>query len=416
MQRLVGDNVRILHVFDHSIPLQSGYTFRSRSILLEQRQRGWETMHVTGGKQGPATVEIEEVDELSFYRTPPPPPAVMRIPVVNQFAISRGLERRILQIVERTKPDIIHAHSPALNGLAALRAGRRTGIPVVYEIRAFWEDAAVDHGTSTEGGPRYRATRLLESYVAGRVNGLTTICNGLRDDLVGRGIDPAKITVIPNAVDVQRFEFDKPRDPELESRFQLAGKPVIGFIGSFYAYEGIVDLMRALPEVVRSIPDLRVLLVGGGPCHDEVLQLRQQLKLDGQVICTGRIPHADVTNYYTLVDAFCYPRVSMRLTDLVTPLKPLEAMAQGKIVIASDVGGHRELIEHGSTGILYPASDNHALAQAIVQTMTDRSEWPRLKSAGRKFVESERSWARSVSYYDGVYEQARASVQEMSHA
>ncbi len=397
--------MRILHVFDHSIPLQSGYTFRSRAILREQRKRGWETVHVTSGKHGAFTAAVETVDGLEFHRTPPPSGALAKLPALGQFSIIDTLARRVREVIARAQPDLVHAHSPAINGAAALRAARGLGVPVVYEIRAFWEDAAVDHGTSSEGGLRYRMTHALETWVVRRADAVFTICEGLRADLAQRGIPAQKITVIPNAVDAEHFQFGLPRDRELAARLGIGDAPVLGFIGSFYAYEGIVDLVRALPEVVRRLPELRVLLVGGGPCHAEVASLVQSLGLEKTVIITGRVPHAEVDRYYTLVDAFCYPRRPMRLTELVTPLKPLEAMAQGRLVLASDVGGHRELIQHGETGWLFRAGDEAALAAAVVELFAARERWDALRAAGRAYVEGERNWPLSVARYAPVYDE-----------
>ena len=132
-----------------------------------------------------------------------------------------------------------------------------------------------------------------------------------------------------------------PRDLALATALGIGTHPVLGFIGSFYGYEGIASLVEALPAVKAAMPELRVLLVGGGPCHAEVMRLIDALRLSEMVFSVGRVPHTEIERYYSLVDAFCYPRLPMRLTDLVTPLKPLEAMAQGKLVLASDVGGHR---------------------------------------------------------------------------
>jgi len=396
--------MKILHVFDHSIPLQSGYTFRSRAILREQGRRGWQTVHVTSGKHGTTASPIETVDGLEFNRTAPPAPWIDRLPVMNQLAILTALKSRVREVIARERPDVVHAHSPAINGAAALLAAREFGVPVVYEIRAFWEDAAVDHGTAVEGGLRYRLTRALETWVVRNANAVFTICEGLRADLAQRGVPENKITVIPNAVDAEHFQFGLPRDRELADRLGIADKPVLGFIGSFYAYEGIVDLVRALPTVVQRLPDLRVLLVGGGPCHAEVTALVRELSLENTVIVTGRVPHAEVDRYYSLVDVFCYPRRPMRLTELVTPLKPLEAMAQGRLVLASDVGGHKELIRHGETGLLYRAGDQVALADGIVEMFESRARWPALRDAGRRFVEAERNWPVSVANYAPVYE------------
>ena len=197
--------MRILHVLDHSIPLHSGYTFRTLSILKEQRARGWETFHITGSKQGPAEAAEDRVDGWRFYRTAPAIGRLARLPVLNQLAVIDTLTRRLRQVAHMVKPDVLHAHSPALNAIAALRVGRELGIPVVYEVRAFWEDAAVDHGTSSENGLRYRLTRAMETYALKRVAAVTTICEGLRGDIVKRGLPPAKVTVIPNAVNIEDF-------------------------------------------------------------------------------------------------------------------------------------------------------------------------------------------------------------------
>ena len=395
--------MRILHVLDHSIPLQSGYTFRSRNILQEQRKLGWDTSHVTGLKQRGSSAAEEKVDGLHFYRTVDSGSLLGKLPVLNQLHVIKTLEQRIGQVIERERPDILHAHSPALNGLAALRAGRKYNVPVVYECRAFWEDAAVDHGTSAEGGLRYRVTRALESRVFRRAGAVTTICEGLRADIVARGLAEHKVTVIPNAVDVDSFEFGAAPDIQLCERLGLEGRIVLGFIGSFYAYEGLLLLLDAMPAIRKDHPEALLLLVGGGPDNDKIQARIAELGLGAAVVCAGRVPHNEVQSYYGLVDIFVYPRLPMRLTELVTPLKPLEAMAQGKLVVASDVGGHRELIRNGVNGRLFEAGSTAALASTVSGLLQSREGWGAMHRAGREFVEQERNWANSVARYQAVY-------------
>lgn len=395
--------MRVLHILDHSIPLHSGYTFRTRNLLLGQHALGWSTVHVTGTKQGDSALAVEEVDDLRFYRTAPSRSAVFKLPLLNQWDVVRTLARRIEEVAALEKPDVLHAHSPALNGLAALRAGRRLGLPVVYECRAFWEDAAVDHGTSREDGLRYRLTRALESYVFRRADAVTTICEGLRAEIVSRGIPAEKVTVIPNAVDTESFTFGATARSDLQQQLGLTGKTVLGFIGSFYAYEGLPLLLDAMPELIRRHPDLKLLLVGGGPQENLLQKLIQEHHLTDFVVTTGRVPHQTVQDYYNLVDIFVYPRLPMRLTDLVTPLKPLEAMAQGRLVVASDVGGHQELIRHGETGMLFTAGRADSLVRAVDELLTRRAEWDSIRERGRRFVEHERTWTNSVSRYPAVY-------------
>jgi len=395
--------MRILHILDHSIPLHSGYTFRTRAIIEQQRAMGWETFHVTGAKQGETQTQVEEVDGLVFYRTPPLSGLQARLPVLNQLAVISRLERTLRQIVVEVKPDILHAHSPVLNGVAALRAGARFNLPVVYEVRAFWEDAAVDHGTSKEWGVRYRLTRQLETYALKRADAITTICEGLRKDIIGRGIPGHKVTVIPNAVDISRFSADGQPEVSLQKKYGLEGKVVLGFIGSFYAYEGLTMLLQSLPGIVAGVPDACLLLVGGGPEEQHLEKMVEDAGLQDKVIMTGRVPHNEIQKYYNLVDIFVYPRLSMRLTDLVTPLKPLEAMAQGRLVLASDVGGHRELIRDGETGQLFHAGSIEDLQKMALGMLRDRTGWQAQREAGRRFVETQRTWEASVARYRDVY-------------
>ena len=395
--------MKILHILDHSIPLHSGYTFRTKAILEQQRKLGWETLQVTSAKHHVAKAKIEDVDGLTFYRSEPVNGWLAKVPFLNQWAIVLSLEKRLNELILQQKPDMLHAHSPALNGWAALKCAKKHNIPLVYECRAFWEDAAVDHGTASEGGLRYYLTKMLETYVFKQANAITTICEGLRADIISRGIAPEKFTVIANAVDIEQFTYGVAADELLKLQLGLQGKIVLGFIGSFYAYEGLSLLLEALPIILQKQPAIRLLLVGGGPQEALLKKKVQELGLEGDVIFTGRINHQQVQRYYNQVDIFIYPRLSMRLTELVTPLKPLEAMAQGRLVVASDVGGHKELIEEGITGCLFKAGDKNALAITVLSLLDSPERWDALRKAGRSFVEQQRNWPRSVSCYKNIY-------------
>ncbi len=396
--------MRILHILDHSIPLHSGYTFRTAAILREQRALGWETFHLTSEKQINCNVMEEQADGLHFYRTPKHTGMLSRLPVFNQIAVMQSLARRLREVTAIVKPDILHAHSPVLTALPTLRVGRDLGIPVVYEVRAFWEDAAADHGTSSEGSPRYRLTHAMETYAFRNVDAVTTICEGLRSDIVARGIPSDKVTVIPNAVDIEKFSAGGAPDEALKAQLGLTGARILGFIGSFYAYEGLDLLLKALPHMLDQAPDVRVLLVGGGPQEQALKQQAVELGIADKVVFSGRVPHSEVNRYYDLVDVLVYPRHSMRLTELVTPLKPLEAMAQGKLFVASNVGGHKELIRDGETGVLFRAGDPQSLAEKVLDLLQSTNQWTALKQAGRKYVENERNWKMSVARYQPIYE------------
>jgi glycosyltransferase involved in cell wall biosynthesis len=221
--------------------------------------------------------------------------------------------------------------------------------------------------------------------------------------MLKRGIPANKITVIPNAVDLSQFRFTATADPELVQKYGLTRGSTLGFAGSFYAYEGLDILLRAMPLVMRAVPQARLLLLGGGPQEAGLRALAARLGLDRVVHFTGRVPHSDMTRYYSALDVMVYPRVSRRLTDLVTPLKPLEAMAMGKLVVASDVGGHRELIRDDHNGHLFPAGSDEALARCLIKLLQAPETWSEVTANGRAYVANERTWKASVERYRAVY-------------
>ncbi|ARU56173.1 membrane-anchored group 1 glycosyltransferase [Oleiphilus messinensis] len=396
--------MKVLHILDHSLPLHSGYTFRTRAIIREQHALGIETAHITSCKHNEAASgplqDSEEADGLIFYRTVPG--YLKGLPILNQLDVVQTLYRRLCAIIEIEKPDILHAHSPCLNGIAALWAAKKFKIPFVYEMRASWEDAAVSHGTCEENDLRYRLSRALETYVLKRCDQITTICEGLKRDIEVRGISNQKITVIPNAVDVDKFTPIREKDSKLVADLDLDGKYVVGFIGSFYEYEGLDILVRAVAVLKDDCPNLHVLLVGGGQAEKALRDLVSRLDITDRVTFTGRVDHKEVNRYYSVVDILAYPRLPIRLTDVVTPLKPLEAMAMGKISLASDVGGHIELIEDGVDGFLFKAGNVPALAEKLQALVT--SSFPDcLIDNGLKKVTQDRNWAVSVARYVPVY-------------
>lgn len=392
---------RILHVLDHSLPIHSGYTFRTRAILKAQQALGLEVRGLTGIRHIMDGPDVETEEGLTFHRTRGEvsgPSGLREWREIGLFAES------IERLCREWRPDVLHAHSPALGGEAALRVSRRLGIPLVYEIRAFWEDAAVGNLTGAAGSIKYRLTRALENHVVANADAVVTICQGLKDDLVLRGNDPARITIMPNGVDLSLFGDPVPRDAALAESLGLGNGPVIGFIGSFYDYEGIDDLIAAMPALIARQPDARLLLVGGGPRVDALKAQAETSPARDAIRFIGRVPHTEVDRYYALADVMAYPRKKSRLTDLVTPLKPLEAMAQGKLVAASSVGGHRELIEDGVTGRLFAPDDPTACADALATFLAEQGRWDAYRAAGRTHVEQRHDWARNAMRYLGVYQ------------
>jgi PEP-CTERM/exosortase A-associated glycosyltransferase len=392
---------RILHVLDHSLPLHSGYSFRTRAILKAQQAAGWDVAAITGVRQYQhgerPEAPMQTVDGLEFHRTLAEASGLSPLREWREVSL---LADAIAALHARWPFEIIHAHSPALNGLAALRASQRLGLPFVYEIRAFWEDAAVGNGLGSEGSTKYRLTRALENHVIRHADHIAVICEGLRSDLISRGVAPRKITVSPNGVDLEMFGAPAPPDGALGATLDLSGTTVIGYIGSFYDYEGLDDLISAM-TLMRN--NAHLLLVGGGPMQEELRAQSLASPCADRIHFVGRVPHEEVERYYSLVDILAYPRKRMRLTELVTPLKPLEAMAQGRLVAASDVGGHRELIRDGDTGTLFAADNPAAMAKILDRLLDSSNDWSAMRARARTFVETERNWAANVYRYEPVY-------------
>jgi PEP-CTERM/exosortase A-associated glycosyltransferase len=400
----VPPNLRVLHLLDHSLPVQDGYAYRSAALLREQVARGWHVSAITSTKHGIAGgATSDEVAGQRYHRTPAAAGAWSRWPVLEQLATVATLRRSVARLLAEIQPQILHAHSPCLTGLAALASGRSAGIPVVYEMRASWEDAAVSHGTTTEGSLRYRVSRALETNVLRRADAVMTISAGLEADIRARGIRADCITVIPNAVDAAAFVPDAARSAALRAQLGLTGLRTLGFIGSFFSWEGLDVLVRAVALLRQRRQDFRLVLVGGGVEDKSLRELVVEQGVRDAVIFTGPVPHAEVRNYYGIMDCMVYPRWANPLTEKVTPLKPLEAMAAGRLVLASDVAGHRELMTDGVHGLLFPAQDPAALAATLARVL-DTPDWTAMTGRAREYVRVERSWAASVARYAPVYE------------
>jgi len=399
--------MKILHIIDHYKPHFSGYVFRTSYILKYQKEFGLEPVIITSPKQGDVKSELEEIDNIKVYRTSQN--NFGDVPFVKELGLMKALQSRIEEIVSIEKPDVIHAHSPSLNGLPALRVGRKYGIPVVYEVRAFWEDAAVDHGTFQECSFKYKISKFVETNLFKKMDALFTICEGLKDEIISRGLSEDKITVIPNCVDTDFFS-PCDYDEEIANSYGLKGKMVFGFIGSFYNYEGIDLLIDAYQKMLQRKDNMKLILVGDGPEKDALFDKAVEIGLHNHVIFTGKVPHKEVKRYYSVIDVLVYPRKRMRLTELVTPLKPLEAMAMGKVVVGSDVGGIKELITPDKDGLMFRAGDADELLRLLSELTFNREKLSTISKNAIETVQRSHRWDLAVKQYIPIYERLVNSV------
>ncbi|MCJ8320360.1 MAG: glycosyltransferase, exosortase A system-associated [Colwellia sp.] len=396
--------MKVLHVLEYSRPNISGYSLRSDAIIRHQRKIGVTTNQLTSQRYQDFKALEEDVDGVIYQRTEKSKSLLTKIPFINYLLHINHLAKRIEKAVLADKPDVIQTHSPMFNALAAVKVGKKYNIPVTYEVRALWEDAAVDTGKTKEGSFKYRMIKAIEQRAFEKADAISCICQGLKTDLIKRGIPESKIFITPNAVDIENFQPSYQRDSELEQSLKLAGKKVVAFVGTFFKYEGLAYAIEAMSIIAKTRDDIHLLLVGAG---NELKNLNQQVaqaKLENLVTFVGRVPFEQVNRYYSLADVMVFPRESIRLTELVTPLKPLESMAQFKPVIASDIGGHRELITDGETGFLFPADDAQALANKIISTIDNTELLTKVSEQGLSFVRDERNWLNTAKQYLPVYQ------------
>jgi PEP-CTERM/exosortase A-associated glycosyltransferase len=382
------------------MPAVVGYTVRSDYILRFLRGLGVESTVVTSAQHPNGETLHEVIGGVSHFRTP----AIQRrLPLgVRELTLMARLERRVAAAIREVSPALVHACSPMLVGIPAIRAARRAGLPVVYELRDLWENPSVDRGKLTEGSPLYRAAQAFENHALRHADVLVAICRTLKDAIVPRaGRTP--VFVVDNGVDLEKFTA-RPRRPDLVEKYGLVGKRVIAYLGTFQPYEGVELLVRAMPQIAAKVPDAHLLVVGGGGEQPKLVDLAWSLGLDGRVTFTGRVPHDEVVDVFPLAELLVYPRLFTRTTALTTPLKPLEAMSMGRPVLVSDIPPMRELVARsGETGLLFAPGDKDDLARAITSALADPAALARVGEGGRAYVHQARAWPTLVARYADVY-------------
>lgn len=411
--------MRVLHVLHHSAPHLDGYGVRSQAILKAERALGLSPVVVTSahhelevGHRSPGdTPACEHIDDIAFHRTPLPDGWLAQFelatPVLRERMFMRVLRRSLERRLSAERFDLIHCHSPVLCGFPALAVARAHGLPIVYEIRAFWEDAIPEVGRTLLQSLKYWHGRRMEQRMMTNADAIVAISTHMIDDIASRGHARERLHRVPNGVDLAHFAPLAP-DTRLAEKLSIAGHPTIGFIGSFFSFEGLDCLVRAMPAVLAKLPDARLLLVGDGDVAGEIRKLVAELRLERAVLQIGRVPHHEVAGYYSIIDVMVYPRHRDRLTELVTPLKPLEAIAMGKAVIGSDVGGIKELLDDGRAGLLFRAGDPDDLARQVLLLLEDAPARASLAARARDYAVRERAWDSIVADYLPIYTAATA--------
>ena len=406
---------RIVHVVSRALPYhQVGYTLRSQSVGECQVAVGLEPHFATIGNF-PANVGVTaaprdwNVRGVPYHRLAPGF-------TDNGFhdRLVAASARGALELVEQVRPAVLHPASNHLQAQVALALAEPLGIPVVYEVRGFIEETWASHPERDEGtalrSERYQAVRATESRAMAASDVVVTLSETMRLEIIARGCLPENVVVIPNAVDVDRFQ-PIPRSDQLAARLGIGlHELVVGYISTLTAYEGIRYLIEAVAALRARGRRLRLLLVGDGRDREALVELAHRLGLDdGTLVMPGRVPHDDVHAWYSIIDLFVVPRTADRVSALVTPLKPFEAMAMERALIVSDVPPLREIVTPGETGLVFRPQDAGHLAEVIEGALDDPELRARLGRQAREWVVSSRTWAHNGVRYRQLYERLGAA-------
>ncbi|MFA9478283.1 glycosyltransferase [Phycisphaerales bacterium AB-hyl4] len=325
---------------------------------------------------------------------------------MEEVLLLRRFEREIIRVARIEKPHVLHAHSPYRCGVPAARAAKKLGIPLVYEVRGLWEESGVAQGNFTEGSKKYRFWKMKETEAIRRADVVVAICEQLREEVIRRGVDRQRTFVVPNAVDEQMLTSDDTAedtadagDTLIESARWLrtpASGATLGYVGSLRKLEGVDELVRAVGLLHAQGENVSLLIVGDGPELPQLRELAEELGIADRSVFTGRVPHDSIQRYYELIDVFVISRPPLRVAELVTPLKPLEAMGLGRALVMPRLASLCEIVREEETGLMYEPANVDDLARQCKRLMYDDALRDRLSQAAKIWVRDHRTWTKSL--------------------
>ena len=413
--------MKILHILDISLPhRQSGYSLRSQYIINTQKVLGFDPVVLTRWGVSEQLVDgVEYINDVPYLRNTSEAYGIYMGERLGKFQLpdtpriyhagqEQHFRKRVARAVEAEKPDVLHAASPGRNAQVAIDIGHHYGLPVVYEVRGLWHDSGVAQGMMVPDSEAYRQQHTEHVRAMQQADAVVTLSEVLKAECIREGVDEDKIGVVPNGVAVEQYA-PKNRSCELANRLSIElGDVVLGYIGLVRSLEGLRVLLQACEVLRGRYANLKVLIVGGGRDLIALQREAHQRGLADVVVFTGEIPHDQIAAYYAMLDVCVIPRTRSRVTELVTPMKPYEAMAMEKAVVVSDVAALTEVVTDGETGRVFVADDVESLTQTCAELIENPALRMELGQKGREWVRSERTWAQVVKGYREIYESAQA--------
>ena len=315
---------------------------------------------------------------------------------LEEKIIFKHFTSRIIEVAKQENAELIHAHVPYRVGIPALRASRRLGLPFTYEMRGMWEESAVASGRWRSGGLAYRRFRRMETKVLRAADNVICISETLRQEAISRGISEDKISVVPNAVDAEVVREESDLFHEMKEK--LEDKLVVGYIGSLRELEGVDLTAEAVSILRKKGDDVNFFVLSSESGQDDLRAYCDELGIAENCHIVGPVPHDQVAPFYDLIDVFVVSRPDSRVTRLVTPLKPFEAMRSGRAVVVADLPALAEIVEDGETGCLYPAGDGLALSDKIHDLLEDISKRDTLGVNARSWILKNRTWQHVIKH------------------
>ena len=440
--------MRVLHVLANGPPDVNGYAVRTQGLLKAYSETGQiEPVGLTSPwyPERESMAEPIEVDGIIYHRCLHPARMNSTSGVGMKWSAGRGRDRiagsegfsakplwrralhfalkplrpgwawieervlfkhftsRIIEVAKAENADIIHAHVPYRVGIPALKAARKLRLPFVYEMRGMWEESAVASGRWKSGGLAHRRFRRMETKVMRNADAVICISETLRQEAISRGISPEKISIVPNAVNPVETESEV-SELLAEVQEKIGDSQVVGYIGSLRELEGVDSTADAVSILRKRGVNAKLFVLSSESGQSELFAHCEKLGIGDDAIITGPVPHNQVAPFYELIDVFVVSRPDKRVTRLVTPLKPFEAMQAGRALVMSDLPALAEIIEDGKTGRLYPSDSVESLANTIHELLEDESLRTNLGKAATEWIAENRTWTKVIHGAHDIYQ------------
>lgn len=398
-----------LSVLAQSLPHRSGgYATRSHGILVGLKDRGWEPQAVTRlgfpydrwPARSSKVADLDVIDGLPYHRLLEP--GERAYPTTPMASYIERFTQRIMIQARSQRAALIHASSFQNNGLAGLAAARRLGVPFIYEMRGLEDLMKISRDPGFDETAAYAYMTGLENHIVAHADVTFVITQALREEMIRRGGPAERIEVLPNGVHTSDFE-PRDRDQALVRELGLAGRTVIGYAGGLVDYEGLNLLIEAAALLKQQRSDFAVVVVGDGHIESRLHRMVAEQGLADVVLFTGRIPHSEVPRYLSIFDITPFPRLPLPVCELISPIKPFEAMAMGKAVIASSVAALTEIVEKEVRGLVFEKGNSADLAAQIGRYLDSPELQRTMGDAARAWVLAQQDWSDVVTVADAAY-------------